>query len=88
MAPTPKTHKSVIDVMVIATPACAIVSPIRISIGLSLNVGSFSSMFDKHWTITNISSIPIPNSNGKNNLRIDLLGSFAFRSSYLASEME
>ena len=88
MAPTPKTTKSVIDVMVIATPACFIVSPMRISIGLSLNVGSFSSMFDKHWTMTNISSIPIPDSNGKNELRIDLLGSFTFRSSYPASETE
>ena len=49
----------------IATPACFKVSPTNKSMLLSLNVGSESSTFDKHWTITNISSIPIPsNKNG------------------------
>ena len=62
IAPTANTTKSVKDVIVIATPACFKVSPTNKSMVLSANFGSESSKFDKHWTITNMSSIPIPNS--------------------------
>ena len=59
-APTIKTMKSVSEVIVIATPACLIVSPTSSSMGFSNHFGSFCSKLAKHWTITNISSIPIP----------------------------
>ena len=58
-APTPNAKTSVRLVTVTDTPACLRAIPIwsgRLRPALR---GSFC-MFDQHWTITNISSIPIP----------------------------
>ena len=58
-APTAKAAKSVIDVMVMLTPACLIAMPTRV--GRDLFESSLLRLF-QHCTITNMSSIPIPSS--------------------------
>lgn len=63
VAPTAKAAKSVTEVIVMLTPACFIVVPILI--GKDLFDSSLSRLF-QHWTMTNMSSIPMPsNKNGR-----------------------
>ena len=58
-APSPKAQTSVIVVTVIETPACFSVDP-SLSAKLCPAVAGFLLIFVQLWTITNISSIPIP----------------------------
>ena len=58
MAPIPKANTSVNDVTVMATPACFIVKPI-FSCKVFPKVSSSCKLY-QHWTMTNMSSIPIP----------------------------
>ena len=57
VAPTPKAMKSVMEVMVIATPAWDMLQPILSTTGKDF---SFSERVFLHCTITNMSSMPIP----------------------------
>ena len=56
VAPIPKAMKFVMEVMVMATPACLKVTPSLSTTSLLLSASL--SVF-RHWIITNISSIPL-----------------------------
>ena len=58
LAPIPKAIKLVIDVIVMATPACLSVTPILSATSLLL---SASVRVFRHWMMTNMSSIPAAN---------------------------
>ena len=58
VAPMPKAIKSVILVMVIATPECLSVRPNRCTKGFAMSSGFL--ILAKLCTMTNMSSIPMP----------------------------
>ncbi len=57
VAPTPNTMKSVMDVTVMATPACFMVRPM--ADGASSEATSEGSKLSKHCIMTNMSSMPV-----------------------------
>ena len=57
VAPIPKAIKSVMEVMVMATPACSMVLP---NLSTTPLPWCCSDKVFRHWMMTNMSSMPIP----------------------------